>query len=123
MRTLIDVSLGAHGSPTEVKARIADQVRALASTQEQAPIASAINTFVASKLEGVSEDDTLSVQASVAIVVSDAPATVVAKREAEKEAHGKEIRQREATIADRDKQIEALRAELAAAKTPTPSVE
>lgn len=116
MKTLFNVVLAANGSPSEVKARINDQVQATAQAPEQAPIVAAVRDFVEKKLAGVSEDETLSVTANVAIVVSDPPAIVIQKREDEKAIQDREIRIRETTIADRDKQIAQLKADLEALK-------
>lgn len=81
MRKLLDLTLSAGGSPSDVKARITDQVKALAEgSADQTAALAAARSYIEAALTGISEDDTLAVTASITISVTDAPPTVVAKK-------------------------------------------
>lgn len=120
MKTLLNLVLAANGSPSEVKARINDQVQATSQSAEQAPLAAPVRDFLEKKLSGVSEDETLSVSATIAIIITDPPAILVEKRAAEKEAHEKEVRSITARLTDAEKQVAELTQALEAAKKAAP---
>lgn len=123
MKTILNVMLAANGSPSEVKARINDQVQATAQSAEQAPLVAPLRDFLDKKLSGVSEDETLSVTASISMIITDPPAIVVQKREAEKEANEQRAREVAAKIADFQQQIADLTAQLEAATKKAEKVE
>lgn len=82
MDTLLNASLSAAGSPSEVKARINDQVKLAGESGERAAVLGAARAFVEKSLVDVSEDKTIAVSASVVITVTDEPAIVTAKNQA-----------------------------------------
>lgn len=118
MQTILNLVLAAYGTPSDVRARLSDQVIATAQATEQAPIVAAARTFLEEKIKGLSEDEMISVTANISIVVTDPPALIVQRRADEQEAQAKEIRTREATIASREKEIAQLKTDLEAARQP-----
>lgn len=82
---ILHVTLSANGSPSVVKARIDDQVKAATQPDQSAALAAA-RIFIEKSIAGVSEDDTLAVNAVITISVIDAPAIEVAAKAALHEA-------------------------------------
>jgi hypothetical protein len=111
MQTLLNASLSASGSPSEVKQRIADQV-ALATSPDQSAALGAARTFIEKTIAGVSEDDTLSVNATIVVSVVNAPPVVTAKVQALSDAKTAA----ETRAASLTTQLATITADLAAAK-------
>lgn len=115
MNTIMHATLSASGSPSEVQKRIADQVQAAGeASPEQAQALGAARTFIDKAVTGVSEDDTLSVNATVTISVMPAPPVVLAKRQAQIEEVDALKRQLKAAADD----LQAAKDALAAATAP-----
>lgn len=113
MNTLVQLSLSATGSPSDVKARFADQASAAASANpDNAAIIGALRSTVEKQLASISEDATLAVGVELRIAVGDPPATVTAKQEAAKA----EVAALKASIATANDQIAQLRTDLSGAQ-------
>lgn len=112
MKHVMNVSIAASGSPSEVRERVAGQVQALGETPDQSAIVAAARMIIDKATAGVSEDDTISVQATVSIAIMDAPATVAQRRSALQEAADKKIAVLEAEL----QEIKAAAAAAAKAK-------
>lgn len=98
MQKLLDIALAASGSPNEVKEKIAAQVQAVAG-DGQAGIIAALRQFIDKRVEGVSEDDTISVTATATIDVHDVPPIVTARQQAAVDAFAREKRGLQAELA------------------------
>jgi hypothetical protein len=113
MPTRLHATLSASGSPSEVKARIDDQIKGTAAV-DQAAALGAIRTFIEKSIADVTEDETVAVSAVVTVNVAPIPAIVHAKVQAAVEKQTVA----ETTVASLRAELEKAKAALEAATAP-----
>jgi hypothetical protein len=119
MKTILNVTLSASGKLSEVKARLLDQAQAAAPADPQT--VGAVKSYLEKALEGVSEDDTLTVRANITASVAKEPDIVTAERQAQLDAiAAKDLRLAQAAKREEEltAQLAEARAALEAAKVP-----